>query len=129
MTKTFDLEKAMRNGGKCVTREGRPARIIFSECKGRNPVIALIDHGSFERPVQYDASGTALISIHEGNEDNLFNIPEKKKGWIAHRQGRRKDCSPRDSTDVYPTKKDLLNYLSKLDDSNWVIQELEWEEV
>ncbi len=43
--------------GKIKTRDGRPVRIICWNAKGKMPIIALIDLGTFEFPSRFTNEG------------------------------------------------------------------------
>lgn len=81
MTHKFDLEKAMRNGGKCMTRDGKPVRIICTDMHHKIfSIIALVDVGDLEVPEKYQINGKFYSEI--SSEFDLVNIPEKKTGWV-----------------------------------------------
>ena len=73
--KLFDLAKAMANGGRCQTRDGRPARII---CE--NPIVALITDAGEEWPLKYDNDGR--LDPELTGSDDLVNSPVKREGWV-----------------------------------------------
>lgn len=128
MTRTFDLEKAMRNGGKCVTRDGLSARIICTDALGNcngdgRPLVVLVKTRSDYEEVRLHATnGRDLPSLV--SEYDLLNLPEKKKGWIAHKA--QFGSESRLSTGVFYEKKDLLDWIG--DEKGWITQEIEWTE-
>ena len=76
--KPFDLEKA-KAGHPVQTRDRRPARIIATDRKGDNPIVALI--GENEGIIQtYEPNGTAVY-ISTRDRD-LFMAPVKRAGFI-----------------------------------------------
>lgn len=83
---TFDLKRAMDNGGRCQTRDGRPARIICADRKSVYDlsVVALI--GEMESPAVYKSDGRAVVGLgmYGENRSDLVNIPipGKPEGWV-----------------------------------------------
>ena len=62
--KNFDLEAAKRGAAVC-TRDGRNARIIAFDCKGRgsNPILALIDMGDWEQSASWTKRGEIIEDL------------------------------------------------------------------
>ena len=82
MNKKFDLAKAIANGGKCRTIDGRSARIICTDARGNYPITALIaDRNGDEEPYCYSASG-AFRWDDKQHEVDLINIPERHVRWV-----------------------------------------------
>ena len=79
---TFDLAKAMENGGRCQTRDGRPARIICTDQKDEHyPVVALVgDDG--EAPQVYTSGGKYYHCDQGISDRDLVNIPVMREGWV-----------------------------------------------
>lgn len=77
--KEFDLEAA-KAGKPVCTRDGRKARIICFDAKGKMPIIALItnDKGD-ENLYRYHNSGS---NFNFKGDSDLMMSPEKKEGWI-----------------------------------------------
>ncbi len=65
------------------TRDGRPARIICTDCKSAYPVIALVDlsRDGTEAILTYTPDGL-LVEGREGNPADLVNTPERLTGWV-----------------------------------------------
>lgn len=78
--KPFDLEAA-RSGKTVCTHDGRKARIICFDRKGKYPIVALINEGEEELLFNYNNDG-----YFNGEDDasgyDLMMLPEKKEGWI-----------------------------------------------
>lgn len=55
--------------GKIKTRGGRPVRIVCWNAKGRFPIVALIDFGSFEQPSRFTSDGK-----HDARENVTSNF-------------------------------------------------------
>lgn len=74
---TFDLKKAMENGGRCQTRDGHPVRIICADRSScRYPVVVLIDELTIET---YTANGR--FREETPSDLDLVNISTKREGW------------------------------------------------
>jgi hypothetical protein len=56
MMKPFDL-RAAKAGAPVCTRDGRSARIICTDCRGVNSVLALVDYGASESLKGYRPTG------------------------------------------------------------------------
>ena len=81
--KQFNLEEYLKNPSrKIVTRDGRNARIVCTDKKGANPILALVtQHDSITEDIYlYTKNG----ELSEGNstKSNLFFAPEKHEGWV-----------------------------------------------
>ena len=80
--KTFNLDEYIANPlRKVVTRDGRPARIICTDAKGENTIIALVTAFN-DSEVIYSYTKDGLISsCGECNLDLLFSN-EMREGWL-----------------------------------------------
>ena len=78
--KPFNLEDA-KAGKPVCTRDGRKARIICFDRKGKQPIIALVKNGDIEGIYQFDSNGRSIIDDEKRGCD-LMMLPEKKKGWV-----------------------------------------------
>ena len=99
--KQFSLKEHLANPSRnVVTRDGRPARIICTDAKGKYSVIALVETGDAEITYKFNAEGKYL----DGDEDNrdLFFASEKREGWVnIYRNGEGNIIT---SVRVYDTK-------------------------
>ena len=121
--KQFSLKEHLANPSRnVVTRDGRPARIICTDAKGKYSVIALVETDDTEITYKFNAEGKYL----DGDEDNrdLFFASEKREGWVnIYRNGEGNTIT---SVRVYDTKekaekaKDNFGYLGTI--------HIEWEE-
>ena len=123
--KQFSLREYLKNPSrKVVTREGKPARIVCTDAKGKYPVVALITtEENFEIAHHFKEDGTYIDGAV--NLSDLFFTTEKKEGWVSvYRNGRGNIffSSP------YRTKEEALDAL--YDDTNTRIDtiKVEWEE-
>ena len=79
--KQFSLKEHLANPSrKVITRDGRPARIICTNTKGKYPVVALVENDDREITYDFNAEGKYL----DGDEDDrdLFFASEKREGWV-----------------------------------------------
>ena len=82
--KPFNLEEYLTNPSKkIVTREGKPAKILYTDARGEYPVIALIEHyqETLDVTFSFTKDGKWCTDGTNSNKD-LFFAPEKKEGWI-----------------------------------------------
>ena len=79
--KPFNLEEYLKNPSlKIVTREGKDARIICTDAKGKYPIVALIKSQNIEYPSVFTNKGKYVL--HTQHPDDLFFASEKKERWI-----------------------------------------------
>lgn len=80
--KPFNLEEA-KAGKPVCTRDGRKARIICFDAKGKQPIIALFEKEKADEVIiqTYNDDGSYYGLGKEDNRD-LMMLPEKKEGWI-----------------------------------------------
>ena len=81
--KEFNLEEYLKNPSqKVVTRDGRDVRIICTDAKGDEPIIALVYNNirDEENVYTYNRDG----SFYGDNYDylDLFFDTTKKEGWV-----------------------------------------------
>ena len=79
--KQFSLEEYLKNPKrKVITRDGRDARIICTNAKGKYPIVALIKNPNTEYPSLFTRKGEYAKDIQ--HSDDLFFTSEKHEGWI-----------------------------------------------
>lgn len=76
--KPFDLEAAIQGKPVC-TRDGRKARIVCFDAKGRYPIIALT--AELDNTEDITKCTEEGISSYHKNDD-LMMLPEKHEGWV-----------------------------------------------
>ena len=81
--KEFNLDEYLKNPSqKVVTRDGREVRIICTDAKGDEPIIALVYNNirDEENVYTYNRDGY----FYGDNYDclDLFFAPVKKEGWV-----------------------------------------------
>lgn len=121
----FDVEKA-KEGCPVVTRDGRPARIIYWDAKGHYPIIALVDMKDVDVVLRFCLNGNHLIA---GESDNdLFMAPVKHEGWVnVYKTDAPCFSATLHSESVYLTKDDAM--MAIIDGINYIATvKLEWEE-
>ena len=81
--KQFNLKEYLENPSrKIVTRGGRKARIVCTDKKGSNPIVALVTKyiGVAEDVYLYTKNGEICEGI--STDSDLFFVPEKHEGWL-----------------------------------------------
>lgn len=78
----FDLEAA-KAGAPVCTRDGRPARIICTDCRDKDfPIVALVtDDVGVENPCTYTAGGNIYADGHPADGDLRMQV-RTRTGWI-----------------------------------------------
>ena len=125
--KEFNLEEYLNNPSqKVVTRDGRAVRIICTDAKGDEPIIALVYNNIREEENVYTYNRDG--SFYGDNYDylDLFFAPIKKEGWVNLYKGVVKDYLPSVGQKVYKTKESAN--LNKRDDNYLTTIKIEWEE-
>ena len=78
----FSLKEYLVNPNKkLITKDGRKAKIIYTNAKGKCPIIALVksENNLCESPRSYTADG---ICFPINEQSDLFFAGEKHEGWI-----------------------------------------------
>ena len=81
--KPFNLEEYLTNPSKkVVTRDGIPAKILYTDAKGEYPVIALIEHyqETLDITFSFTKDGKWCTDGTNSNKDLFFEL-EKHEGW------------------------------------------------
>ena len=82
--KPFNLEEYLANPSmKVVTRDGIPAKILYTDARGEYPVIALVEHyqETLDVTFSFTKDGKWCTDGTNSNKD-LFFAPEKHEGWL-----------------------------------------------
>lgn len=80
--KEFNLQEYLANPSqKVMTRDGRKARIVCTDMKNKQPILALITEGNREDIRFYSQNGVWCNDFPNHKLDLVF-APIKKKGWI-----------------------------------------------
>ena len=80
--KPFNLEEYLKNPSqKVMTRDGRKARIVCTDMKNEQPLLALITEGNREDIRFYSQNGVWCNDYPNHKLDLVF-APIKREGWI-----------------------------------------------
>ena len=80
--KEFNLDEYLKDPSqKVMTRDGRKARIVCTDMKNEQPILALITEGNREDIHFYYQNGAWCNEFPENKLDLVF-APVKKEGWI-----------------------------------------------
>ena len=123
--KQFSLSEYLKNPSrKVVTREGKSARIVCTDAKGKYPVIALITtEENFEIAHHFKEDGTYIDGAV--NLSDLFFTTEKKEGWVSVYRNARGNIL---FSSTYRTKEEALDELYDDTDTRIDTIKVEWEE-
>ena len=122
--KEFNLEDFKKNPSqKVVTRDGREVRIICTDAKGDEPIVALIYNNIREEENVYTYNKDGYFYKNNDSCLDLFFAPVKREGWInVYKNNSRRD---RIAGDVFPSEKEAkegktIGYITTI--------KIEWEE-
>lgn len=122
--KEFDLTEYLKNPSqRVVTRDGREVRIICTDHKGSQPIIALVTINGKEDIRTFYPNGR-WSNTNEWNFD-LFFAPIKREGWVNLYKSHRCSTRERIAGDVFPSEKEakesqIYGYITTI--------KIEWEE-
>lgn len=121
--KEFNLEEYLKNPSqKVVTRDGREVRIICTDRKEEQPIVALVITNTKEDVRCFYKNGR-WSNTNEWYLD-LFFAPIKREGWVnVYKLGIKiiRQCG-----NIFGTEKEALNFKS---DENYITTtKIEWEE-
>lgn len=119
--KEFNLNEYLKNPSqKVVTRDGRDVRIVCTDHKGSQPIIALVEINGKEDIRTFYPNGR-WTNTNEWYLD-LFFAPVKKEGWVnIYREEKIDKCG-----NIFGTKEEALYFKSNQDYITTV--KIEWEE-
>ena len=81
--KPFNLEEYLKNPSqKVITRDGREVRIICTDAKGDEPIIALVYNNIREEENVYTYNREGIFYKDNDSCLDLFFAPIKREGWI-----------------------------------------------
>ena len=81
--KEFNLEEYLKNPSqKVVTRDGREVRIICTDAKGDEPIIALVYNNIRDEENVYTYNRDGYFYNNNDSCLDLFFAPIKREGWI-----------------------------------------------
>ena len=122
--KEFNLEEFKKNPSqKVVTRDGRAVRIICTDAKGDEPIIALVYNNIREEENVYTYNREGIFYKDNDSCLDLFFDTIKREGW----GNVYKDDNTRYIGDIYPSEKEAKE--NKGDDLYYITTiKIEWEE-
>ena len=121
--KEFNLQEYLANPSKKVmTRDGRKARIVCTDMKNAQPILALITEGNREDIRFYSQNGIWCNDFPNYKLDLVF-APIKKKGWINIFRCKTELYIG----DVFETKEEAEK-MGKLSKNYITTIKIEWEE-
>ena len=121
--KEFNLNKYLKDPSqKVVTRDGRAVRIICTDAKGEEPIIALVYNNIREEENVYTYNRDGYFYKNNDSCLDLFFTSTKREGWV----NIYRDNNTTYIGDVYPNEKDAKEY--KDDDLYITTIKIEWEE-
>ena len=81
--KQFNLEEYLKNPSqKVVTRDGREVRIICTDAKGDEPIIALVYNNIRDEENVYTYNRDGYFYNYNDSCLDLFLVSIKREGWI-----------------------------------------------
>ena len=81
--KEFNLEEYLKNPNKkVVTRDGRAVRIVCTDAKGDEPIIALVYNNIREEENVYTYNREGIFYKDNDSCLDLFFAPIKREGWV-----------------------------------------------
>ena len=121
--KEFNLEEYLKNPSqKVVTRDGRAVRIICTNAKGDEPIIALVYNKIREEENVYTYNREGIFYKDNDSCLDLFFAPIKKEGWI-NIYSEQEYRYPGEN--IFNTKEEAIKYK----DINYITTiKIEWEE-
>lgn len=121
--KEFNLQEYLTNPSqKVMTRDGRKARIVCTDMKNAQPILALITEGNREDIRFYSQNGVWCNDFPNHKLDLVF-APIKKKGWINIFRCKTELYIG----DVFETKEEAEK-MGKLSKNYITTIKIEWEE-
>lgn len=120
--KEFNLEEYLKNPNqKVVTRDGREVRIICTDMKRTQPIIALVTTNNKE-DVHFFYKNGRWSNTNEWDLDLFFAPTTKKEGWV-NIYSEQEYRHPGEN--IFKTKEEAIKYK----DINYIATiKIEWEE-
>ena len=121
--KEFNLTEYLKNPSqKVVTRDGRNVRIICTDAKGDEPIIALVYNNNRKEENVYTYNRDGYFYGDNNSCLDLFFAPIKREGWL-NIYSEQEYRHPGEN--IFATKEDAIKYK----DINYIATiKIEWEE-
>ena len=97
-----------------MTRDGRPVRILFTDARRGDTIIALVSDESTDYLFTYKQDGTE--SKDSGGSNDLFFAPKKGEGWVN--VYKIADTDQLEASIIFSTKEEAEFY--SVDNPNYV---------
>lgn len=121
--KEFNLTEYLKDPSqKVITKDGREVRIICTDAKGDEPIIALIYNNNRDEENVYTYNRDGYFYKDSCSCLDLFFATVKKEGWVnIYREKKIDKCG-----NIFGTKEEALYFKSNQDYITTV--KIEWEE-
>lgn len=122
--KEFNLNEYLKDQSKkVVTRDGRAVRIICTDAKGDEPIVALVYNKIREEENVYTYNREGIFYKDNDSCLDLFFDTNKREGYVnIYKIGKIYQCG-----NIHNTKEEALNCKSN---QNYItIVKIEWEEL
>ena len=125
--KPFNLEEYLANPSrKVVTRDGIPAKILYTDARGEYPVIALVEHyqETLDVTFSFTKDGKWCTDGTNSNKD-LFFAPKKHEGWVN--LYRTETSSQYVTSNLYNSEEKAIE-IGRTSENYVATVKIEWEE-
>ena len=121
--KEFNLTEYLKNPSqKIVTRDGREVRIICTDAKNDEPIIALVYDNNLDEENCYTYNRDGYFYEKDVSCSDLFFAHVKKEGWV-NIYSEQEYRHPGEN--IFKTKEEAIKYK----DINYIATiKIEWEE-
>ena len=125
--KEFNLEEFKKNPSqKVITRDGRAVRIICTDAKGEEPIIALVYNNIRDEENVYTYNRDGYFYGNNYDCLDLFFVPIKREGWVNIYKGVIESYLPSVGQKVYKSKEEAIRH--KCSERYFTTIKIEWEE-
>ena len=123
--KEFNLNKYLKNPSqKVITRDGRDVRIICTDAKNEEPIIALVYNNNRDEENVYTYNRDGYFYNNNDSYLDLFFASTKREGWVNLFKDEELTFI---NGDVYENEKDAKEAAQGESDFIATIK-IEWEE-
>ena len=125
--KEFNLDEYLKNPSqKVVTRDGREVRIICTDAKNEEPIIALVYNKNRDEENVYTYNRDGYFYKDNDSCLDLFFATVKKEGWVNLYKGIIESYLPSVGQKIYKSKEEAIRH--KCSDRYFTTLKIEWEE-
>ena len=123
--KEFNLTEYLKEPSKkVVTKDGREVRIICTDAKGDEPIIALVYNKNRDEENVYTYNRDGYFYKDNDSCLDLFFAPIKREGWVNIYDITRINCISR----IYKTKEEAETIGKGCKSGYITTTKIEWEE-